>query len=98
MTPEDDELEDVLPSTPDCTMSDEDVEALPVVYSTRGPKDWVLSGPLGVHGGGPGRRFATIAQARAHVEQLHPGKVKERITEATINGRNRWAFLIRGDR
>jgi hypothetical protein len=85
----------VAPRTPGYFMEDADVEEMDVEYSDRGPGDWVLSGPLGVLGGGPGRRFATIAQAEAHVRRLHGDRVVRRIMEATTNGSNRWAWLIR---
>jgi hypothetical protein len=97
---EDDEEEDrvVVPTTPHCSMTPEEVADMPVEYSDRHPSDWVLSGPLGPHGGGPGRRFAHIGQAAAHVKALHGDRVLKRIPEATICYRNRWAFLIKGDR
>ena len=94
--PDDDDVAHPEPTTPDHLMSDEEVEALPIEYSTRAPGDWVLSGPLGVHGRGPGRRFATLKQAEEHVRALHGDRVLYRIPEATLNGGNRWAWLIRG--
>lgn len=79
-------------------MDESEVEGMDVEYSTRGPNDWVLSGPLGVHGGGPGRRFASVKQAEEWVREKHGDRVIRRIPEAAHCGRNRWAYLIRGDR
>lgn len=92
----DDIDEDVTPTTPDCTMSEDDVAGMFVEYSTRAPGDWVISGPLGTHGGGPGRRFTNIKQAEAWVREKYGERVKYRITEATLSGGNRWAWLIKG--
>lgn len=92
---QDDDLDDVVPSrTPEYHLSDDEVEGMDIEYSTRAPGDWVLSGPLGGWGTGPGRRFATIAQALKHARELHGDRVKGRITEATLFSGNRWAFLI----
>ena len=91
---EEDELEPLQLTTPECDMSDEDVEQLPIEYSIRAPTDFVISGPLGAHGGGPGHRFATIKQAEAWVKKRYGDRVKYRIPEATTNNGNRWAWLI----
>lgn len=92
----DDEDIEYLPSTPEVGMSDDEVENLEIEYSIRAPGDWVISGPLGAHGGGPGRRFATVKQAEAWVREKYQQRVKYRIPEATTNGGNRWAWLIKG--
>ena len=52
---------------------------------------FVLSGPLGSQGGGPGRHFAKIEQAERHVIRLY-GRYVERIREAEKGGR--WAFRV----
>ncbi len=95
---EPDEPEDVAPSEPDHTMGDREVEDSDFLYSTRHPKDWVLSGPLGPHGRGPGRRYPSWAWAEQFARKVHGAKVLCRVPEAAVNGGNRWAFLIRGDR
>jgi len=94
--------EDAIPTqseirTPEYHMSDEDVEQMDVDYSIRGKNDWVISGPLGQHGVGTGRRFPNIAAAEKWVRAKYSGRVKYRIAEATLNGGNRWAYLIKGD-
>jgi hypothetical protein len=94
----DDEYDTPVPRIPDCGLNNEELEKLEVDYSDRHPADWVLSGPLGPNGGGPGRRFVTLDQARDHVTALHGDRVVRRIPEATKYGGNRWAFLIRGER
>lgn len=78
-------------------MSDDEVGALDIEYSTRAPEDWVISGPL-PKGGGPGRRFPNIKAASRWVHGKYPGRVKGRIPEANNNDGNRWAFLIKGDK
>lgn len=83
--------------TPEYHMSDEEVEELEIEYSVRGSNDWVISGPLGSHGLGPGRRFMSMAAARRWVEEKHPGRIRHDIPEARLSGGNRWAFLLRGD-
>ncbi len=90
------EAEPAGPSTPEYHHSDEEVEGMDIVYSIRAPEDWVLSGPLGVNGGGPGRRFASAPDAEAHVRKLHGDRVMWRIREASNSSCNRWAWLIRG--
>lgn len=82
---------------PEHWMQDEEVECGNFKYSTRHPKDWVISGPLGV-GGGPGRRFANWTQAERWAHDFYGKRLIGRIAEAAIEGHNRWAFLIRGER
>lgn len=98
--PEDerDELPELTPPGPDITMSDDEVEETEFDYSDRHPNDWVLSGPLGSHGGGPGRRFPSWSWAEQYAKGLHGDRVLRRIPEAALFGGNRWAFLIRGKR
>lgn len=108
MSPEYNELDDeeVEERTPNVHMSDEDVEALPVEYSIRAPGDWVISGPLGAHGHGPGRHFPRIRDAEEWVRGKYGDLVRWRIKEASrstnaglgdpeMRGGNRWAYLIK---
>jgi hypothetical protein len=84
--------EEVLPRVPDHSMSDEEVESLPIEYSTRAPDDYVVSGPL-PHGNGPGHRFSSVAAALIWLTRRVGGeRIKQRITEAEEGGR--WAFLV----
>ena len=83
---------EVLPRVPDHSMSEDEVARLPIEYSIRAADDFVISGPLG-DGGGPGRRFSTIAAAMIWATRKYGGKrIKQRIAEAESGGR--WAFLI----
>jgi hypothetical protein len=92
-----DELNEDLPLTiPEYHLNDDEVEGMFVDYSTRGPNDWVVSGPLGSHGGGPGRKFATMKEAWSWAKEKYGQRLKGRITEATLWSCNRWAFLIKG--
>lgn len=92
------ELEEVEPvlKTPEYHLTDDEVEAMDIEYSTRGEKDWVISGPLGGHGKGPGRPFATLKQAWNWAKEKYGNRLMGRIAEATLFGGNRWAFLIKG--
>lgn len=83
---------------PEYHLSDDEVASMDVAYSTRAKEDWVISGPLGSLGGGPGRRFHTIKLAEKWVREKYGDRVKYRITEATTNSGNRWAWLIRGEK
>lgn len=94
--PEEEEREEP-PETPDHTMADDEVESTEFRYLTRHPNDWVISGPLGAHGKGPGRRFMGWRTAEAHVRDLGHTILK-RIQEAANFGGNRWAFLVKGKR
>lgn len=91
-----DESDYVAPVTPDCGMDDSDVENTVFEYSTRHPLDWVISGPRGELGSGPGRRFATVKLALAWATGKYGARLKWRIREASNNGGNRWAYLIDG--
>lgn len=92
------ENDDAPLTIPEHHMSDEEVEMMFVDYSTRAPEDWVISGPLGTHGRGPGRRFDSMSQAWRWARNKYGPRLKGRIAEATLFGGNRWAFLIRGER
>lgn len=99
LRPSDEEETEPLPlTTPEYHLSDEEVEEMPVEYSVRAPEDWVISGPLGAHGGGPGRRFATVTDAERWVTEKYGERVKYRITEASNHHGNRWAWLIKGEK
>lgn len=82
------------PATPDHSMSDEEVEELEFEYSVRAPGDYVVSGPLGAEGRGPGHRFSTVQAALIWLTRRIGGnRIKQRIHEAESGGR--WAFLCR---
>lgn len=81
------------PSTPTQDLSDDEVEGTEWDYSDRAPGDWVVSGPLGNLGGGPGRRFVTARQAERWCREKYGADFKRMIPEA-IPG-DRWAALIR---
>lgn len=83
---------------PSCWMEDTDVEDTEFEYSTRHPDDWVISGPLGVYGKGPGRCFAIWSHAERWARGFYGARYKGKILEAATDGGNRWAFLIRGPR
>lgn len=85
-------------TTPEYHLTDEDVEGMEIEYSTRHPSDWVISGPLGPHGKGPGRTFHSWKAARAWATEKYGTRLMGRIREAAMFGGNRWAFLIRGER
>lgn len=76
--------------TPDVSMSDDEVEALDVDYSIRGPNDWVISGVLD-KSAGAGRFFSTWSAAEAWARLKYGRRFKCR-WEAPDG---RWAFLIR---
>lgn len=85
-------------AVPEYWMEDADVEQSTFTYSVRHPDDWVVSGPLGNAGAGPGRRFANWKQAERWAREYYGERFKGRIAEAAVEGHNRWAFLIRGPR
>jgi hypothetical protein len=84
---------------PDCGMEDDEVERLAVPYSTRGPDDWVSSGPLGPNAEGrPGRHFDTWEAAEVWARRTFGSRFRGRIPAAQFDGANRWAFLVKGPR
>lgn len=83
---------------PEYWMEDDEVEHQEFRYSTRDPSDWVISGPLGKLGAGPGRRFANWTQAERWAREFYGARFRGRIAEAAVEGHNRWAFLIKGPR
>lgn len=60
-------------------------------YSDRGPKDFVLSGPI-TGGWGPGRWFKTRGDAFSHATAKY-GPARVRLTKQSTG---RWSFLIKG--
>lgn len=78
-------------------MSEEDVEGTEFEYSTRGPEDWVSSGPLGEFGTGSGRHFNTIEEAAEWARGFFGNRFKGVIPE-TREGASRWAVLVKGPR
>ncbi len=82
-----------LPRAPDIGMDDDDVENTEFEYSDRAPTDYVVSGPLGPDGWGPGQRFNSVAAALIWLTRRVGGnRIKRRIVEAEAG--NRWAFLV----
>lgn len=79
-------------------MDDDEVENTDFEYSTRGPDDWVASGPLGDAGVGSGRRFADIREAAAWAKEFYGARFKGVIPESAREGVNRWAVLVKGPR
>lgn len=87
------EDEKFTPRVPDIGMDDDEVESLEFEYSTRALGDYVVSGPLGSEGTGPGHRFNSVHAALIWLTRRIGGKrIKQRITEAEPY---RWAFLVR---
>lgn len=86
------------PSVPEYHMDASEVEETEFHYSDRAPTDFVVSGPLGGHGRGPGRYFPSVKQAAAWARSTYGRKLLGRIDDATKFGGNRWAFLIRPTR
>lgn len=85
-------------TTPEYHLHDDEVEGMFIDYSTRAPEDWIVSGPLGPHGRGPGRHFPSMKLAWKWAKEKYGTRLKKRIIEATRFGGNRWAFLIRGEK
>ena len=76
----------------ECT--EEEVEATEWEYSDRAPTDFLVSGPLGADGVGPGRVFASHRHAEIYVRSKYGTRVRRAAPEAEMDG-ERWAFLIR---
>lgn len=88
------EDEKYTPRTPDIGMDEDEVETLEFEYSVRAPGDYVVSGPLGPDGGGPGHRFNSVQAALIWLTRRIGGnRIKQRIHEAEAG--NRWAFLVK---
>lgn len=81
--------------TPDSNMSATEVERVFFEYSTRGPNDWVISGPIGTRGAGPGTNFPSADAAQEWVNEKYGKRVRQRIYASERGGR--WAFLIAGE-
>lgn len=80
-------------ASPVCDDDDDLVAGTDFDYSDRAEGDWVLSGPLGPNGHGPGTSCDDMVAAEAHARKLHGDRVKRPITDAVPHGR--WAFLIK---
>ena len=85
-------------TVPEYWMEDEEVEDANFAYSTRHPDDWVISGPLGSAGKGPGRRFPSWRAAEVWARGFYGRRLRGRVAEAATEDGNRWAFVIRGPR
>lgn len=97
--PADTEDEDDLPATTDIEF-DALVPEIPTIdklpdvvdYSTRGPNDFVVSGPYNHTIGGQGRRFASLSSAF----QWAVGKYgQKRVINIPQESDFRWALLIK---
>lgn len=73
-------------------MSDDEVGALPVEYSTRAPTDYVVSGPIRYESNGRGRVFASADVAEEWAREKFGARFRSRIVDAERGGR--WAMLI----
>lgn len=80
-------------NTPAYNLSDSDIEKLNIDYSTRAPTDYVVSGPITKHGGGPGREFFTADDANTWGKLRFGLRYRWRITDGEKGGR--WAFLVK---
>lgn len=88
-----DEFDDTESVDPEVVPAIPTIDELPelVDYSTRGPNDFVLGGPLG-EGRGAGRHFPSLARAyRWAVEKYGKARVQIPNQESEF----RWALLIR---
>lgn len=81
---------------PSVDSSLEEVEQSTYDYPDSPPDSFVVSGPLGPEGGGPGRRFPTIEDAECWAIDKYG--VARRLVESELGGR--WAFRVkpRGNR
>lgn len=77
---------------PTHTMDDTLVGKVDFDYSTRSPKDYVVSGPISGRGAGPGREFLTADDAEAWGREHFGNRFKARIFGSERGGR--WAILI----
>jgi len=85
------------PTIPHMGMDDDEVENTDFGYSTRGPDDWVSSGPLGEGGHGRGRAFDTWVDAEAWARDFYGQRFKGKKPDEPNSG-GRWAFIIKGPR
>jgi hypothetical protein len=73
-------------------MGDDVVGKIDFDYSTRGPKDYVVSGPIAGRGSGPGREFLSGDDAEVWGREHFGNRFKYRIRDSEKGGR--WAILI----
>ena len=79
-------------SVPTHTMGDDVVGKIEFDYSTRSPRDYVISGPISGRASGPGREFLSGDDAEVWAREHFGSRVKYRIRESERGGR--WAILI----
>jgi hypothetical protein len=79
-------------SVPTHLMDDSVVGKIDFDYSTRSPRDYVISGPIAGRGSGPGREFLSGDDAEAWGREHFGNRFKYRIRESEKGGR--WAILI----
>jgi hypothetical protein len=77
----------VLPTVDD---DPDDLAEREIEYDATSPDSFVISGPL-PHGGGPGRAFQTVGEARVWAKAKY-GAVLERLRDAEWGGR--WALRV----
>lgn len=77
---------------PTITMDEDTVGKIDFDYSTRGPRDYVISGPISGRGKGPGREFNSGDDAEIWGRDNFGNRFKGRIRESERGGR--WALLI----
>ncbi len=85
-------MDDLIPDSPDCEMTDADVEAAQFKYSDRAPNDYVVSGPIG-DTNGRGRWFETHYRALRYYRMKFGDRFRGVVPEAEQYGK--YAFLIR---
>jgi hypothetical protein len=79
-------------TVPTHLMGDDVVGKIDFDYSTRGPNDYVISGPISGRGSGPGREFLSADDAEAWGREHFGNRFKYRIRDSEKGGR--WAILI----
>ena len=79
-------------SVPTHTMGDDVVGKIEFDYSTRSPRDYVISGPISGRASGPGREFLSGDDAEIWAREHFGNRFKHRIRESERGGR--WAILI----
>lgn len=79
-------------AVPSILMYDDVVGKIDFDYSTRHPRDYVVSGPIDGRGGGPGRVFLSGDDAERWAREFYGARFKHRIRESEKGGR--WAILV----
>jgi hypothetical protein len=77
---------------PTIVMDDATVKQIPFNYPTRGPGDYVVSGPISGKSTGKGREFISGSDAEEWGRAHYGARFKYRIFDAEKGGR--WALLI----